>query len=95
VSERGRDLPGREHAGCDLVQQGLEEMVVPSVDERHLDAVDVTEETGRGQPAEASPDHDHVMGHSSSMRASVVEGRLPVVHVDVRALRHLVPLSVG
>jgi hypothetical protein len=94
VSERGRDLPGREHAGCDLVQQGLEEMVVPSVDERHLDAVDVTEETGRGQPAETTSDHDHVVRHSPSMRARDVEDRLPVVHVDVRRRRHLVRFGV-
>ena len=84
VSERRRDLPGREHAGRDLVQQRLEEMVVASVDQRDLDALDVAEETAAGRPPKPPPDHDHVMRHSSSMRARVVEGRLPVVHVDVR-----------
>ena len=91
VSERGRDLAGREHAGRDLVQQRLEEVVVASVDERHVDALDVTEETGRGQPAEASPDHDHVVRHSSSMRARVV--RRPFTRCSCRRARprHLVP----
>jgi len=94
VSERRRDLPGWEHAGRDLVQQRLEEVVVPSIDQRDLDVVDMTEETGRGQPAETTSDHDHVVRHSPSMRARDVEDRLPVVHVDVRRRRHLVRFGV-
>jgi hypothetical protein len=95
VSERRRDLPGREHAGRDLVQQRLEEVVVPSIDQRDLDVVDMTEETCRGQPAEATTHDDHVVRHSPSMRARDVEDRLPVVHVDVRRRRHLVRFGVG
>ena len=61
VPQRRRDLAGREDAGGHLVQQRLEEMVVPAVEQRHLDRADVTEEAARGQPAEAAAHDDDAM----------------------------------
>ena len=31
------DFTGREGAGCDLIEEGLEEMEIAAVDERHVD----------------------------------------------------------
>ena len=56
VPQRRRDLAGREDAGGHLVQQRLEEVVVPAVEQRHVDTVDVSEEAAGGQPAEAAAD---------------------------------------
>ena len=87
VSQRRRDLARREHPGCDLVQQRLEEVMVSSVDQRGLDALDVAEEARRGQPAESASDDDHVVRHSPSKRARNVEKRVYQLFISLRALR--------
>jgi hypothetical protein len=60
VSQRGPDVAGGQHAGCNLIQERLEQVMVPAIDERHIDR-QVTEEPGGRQPAEPPTDHDDMM----------------------------------
>ena len=63
VSQRRRDLTRWQDAGGHLVQQWLEEVVVPSVEQGHVDPLDASEEAARGQPAEpAHHDRRHADG---------------------------------
>ena len=95
VSQRRRDVARREHAGRHLVEQRLEEMVVASVDQRHVDALDMSEEACSGQAAEAASDDDHVVRHSPSMCAPESKA-CSSLFISPCALReHLVPLRVA
>ena len=58
VADRRRDLPFGQDPGRDLVQQRLEQVVVPAVDHGDVD-VRPFEEPGGEQPAEAAADNDH------------------------------------
>jgi hypothetical protein len=72
-------LARRQRAGRDLVDERLEEVEVPPVDQRHLEVVVLAQLVDRLQPAEAAADHDHA-------RAGVRLGRLrPAVEADRRA----------
>ncbi len=55
VTQRRGDLPRREHAGGDLVQQRLEQVVVASIDQRDVDGR-MGEMPDRQQPTEAPAD---------------------------------------
>jgi hypothetical protein len=57
LADRRGDLCRREHRGRDLVQQGLEEVVVAPVDHRHLDRRS-RERTNNGEATEAAADDD-------------------------------------
>ena len=53
------DIPGRQRRGCDLVQQGLKQMVVLTVDERNTRRS--AGKTARdGEPAESTAEDDDV-----------------------------------
>ena len=65
VPQRRRDLPGREDAGGDLVEQRLEQVVVPPVDQGDLD-VELGEPPACRQPTESAPDHHDAVGHGAS-----------------------------
>ena len=60
VPQRRRDVAGRKHAGRDLVEQRLEQMVIAPIDERHVD-IGVAEQPGRGKTAEAAAHNDDLM----------------------------------
>ena len=78
-AQRRRDLARRQRAGRHLVDERLEEVEVPPVDQRHLEVVVLAQLVDRLQPAEAAADHDHA-------RAGVRLGRLrPAVEVHRRA----------
>jgi hypothetical protein len=57
VPQRHRDLAGRKNSGAHLIQERLEEVVVASVDERHVDR-HVAEEPARGKSTESAADDD-------------------------------------
>ncbi len=56
-AQRRRDLPRRQHAGRDLVEQRLEQMLVVLVDQRDLDRL-VLERLDGADAAEAAADDD-------------------------------------
>ena len=65
VPDRRRDLTRREHARRDLVEQGLEQVVVAAVDDRDVDRP-VGEVADRQQPTEPpADDHDLVASRRS------------------------------
>ena len=91
VAQRRRDLARRQHAGRHLVQQRLEEVVVPSVDAASTSTPSTCpRKRATGSPPKL-PAHDHVVRHSSSMRARVV--RRPFTRCSCRRARprHLCP----
>ena len=58
VAQRHCDLSLGEDAGCDLVQQGLEQVMVAAVEQHDIDGP-ATEQTARREAAEtAADDHD-------------------------------------
>jgi hypothetical protein len=58
VPDRRRDLPGGKQARCHLIQQGLEQVVVPPVDQGDIDRL-APQPPGGGQATEPSAnDHD-------------------------------------
>ena len=71
VPQHGRDRAGREDAGRHLVEQRLEQVVVPLVDERDVD-VGAGEQAGGGQAAEPATDDDDTVAlrcvHADSFR---------------------------
>ena len=69
VPNRWGDLPSREDAGRELVEQRLEEVVVPCVDERHVDGCPPEELRGE-QPAEPASDDDHPVVVHGSLRSA-------------------------
>ena len=77
VADGRRDLPLREDAGGDLVEQGLEQVVVCPVDQGDPDRRPL-EGAGREEAAEATPDDDHVVssvvgvGPAHSSRSTTV-----------------------
>ena len=86
LPQRRRDLDRREGAGCDLVDERLEEVEVLAVDERHLD-VGAAEAADRQQAAEAAahdddPRHARIAPSSCSSFSFVepagVAGQRPV-----------------
>ena len=74
VTQRWRDLPGRQDAGGHLVQERLEQVVVAPVDQRDLD-VELGEPTARRQTSEPTADHHDAVGHDASI--STVMRRCP------------------
>ena len=60
VPQHRRDGAGREDAGGHLIEQRLEQVVVPPVDERDVD-VGRGEQAGRGQAAEPATDDDNAV----------------------------------
>ena len=61
--QRLGDLAGRERAGCDLVEQRLEDVMVAAIDERQVDPGVAAEPPGCVQPPEsAADDGDAVPG---------------------------------
>ena len=71
VTQHGRDRARREDAGRHLVEQRLEQVVVPLVDECDVD-VGAREQAGGGQAAEPATDDDNAVAlrcaHGSSFR---------------------------
>ena len=59
-AQGGRDLPGRQHPGRDLIQQRLEQVLVVLVDQRDLDGL-VLERLDGAHAAEAAADDDDAM----------------------------------
>ena len=53
------DIPGRQRRGCDLVQQGLKQMVVLTVDDRKT-CRSAGEPARDGEPAESTTEDDDV-----------------------------------
>ena len=72
VAQRLGDLSRRQHSRGDLVQQGLEEVVVAAVDQRHVDG-SVPEGADGGQATESPSDNDHPM---AGCGFGAVHGRL-------------------
>ena len=60
MPDRRGDLPRREHAGGDLVEQRLEEVVVAAVDQRDVHR-HVGESPDGQEAAEAPADDDHLV----------------------------------
>jgi hypothetical protein len=60
AAQRGRDLAGREDPRRDLVEEGLEEVVVGAVDERDVDR-EPAQGLRRPQAAEAAADDDDAL----------------------------------
>ncbi len=58
AADRSGNLRGTESGRRHLVQQGLKQMMVPPVDERHLDLRRGAKLFGRVQPSESAPDDD-------------------------------------
>ena len=58
VTQHRRDLTRREDARGHLVEERLEQVVVPPVDQRDVD-VGARQQAGGRQAAEAASDHDH------------------------------------
>ena len=75
VAQHGRDGAGRQDPGRHLVEQRLEEVVVPLVDERDVE-VGPSEQPGSRQAAEPAADHDNAVAlrcaHGSSFRREAV-----------------------
>ena len=66
VADRRRDVALGEYAGGDLVEQGLEEVVVGAVDHNHLDWR-AAQRLGGEQPGEPATDDDDAV-HDSDRR---------------------------
>ena len=71
--QRIGDLAGRERSGRDLVGERLEEVEVPSIDERDLDRRPPQPER-RLEAAEAAPDDDHAVRAGVTHRRSERSG---------------------
>ena len=56
-ADRRSDIGGRQRCRCDLIEQGLEQMIVVTVDERDGKII-VCQRYRRRQPAEAGADND-------------------------------------
>ena len=74
VPQHVRDLTRRHDAGRHLVQERLEQVVVPLVDEGHLDVARAGEEPGGRQSAEAATDDDDVVAWSCAHNGSFPRG---------------------
>src|SRR6185312_3258859 len=70
VSKRRCNLPRRERACCDLIEQRLEKMEVPAVDQSNIDG-GVLEGTGGVESAESAADDHHTRPHDFTL--SVVQ----------------------
>jgi hypothetical protein len=64
LSNRRGNLRRREHGGRDLIEQGLEDVMVPAVNQKHF-GVGPPESARRGDAAEAAAQYDHPFrGHA-------------------------------
>ena len=63
MAEGRRDLRGRERRGGHLVEEGLEEVVIPTVDERDPEGA-AGELPGGGEAPKAAADDHHMRCHS-------------------------------
>ena len=68
LAQRGGDLARRQRAGRHLVAQRLEQVVVVTVDQRHI-GVEASQPLDGEHPAEAAADHDHVRAPRRPLRS--------------------------
>jgi len=69
VADGHRDVGRVQRGGRDLVKEGLEEMVIAAVQERHLDGR-LAERAGRGQASEPTSNDDDMRHVTDYLRDS-------------------------
>ena len=61
-AQRAGDFVSGEQPGCHLVEHRAEEMIVPLVDQRHIDG-SVAQTPSSGKSSETATDDDHTRQH--------------------------------